>query len=83
MEALLRAVPVRCSVPQRDAPNSSFVRAGGDSSKDPLATAPGRAAGSSVVWDRGAAEPIGVLSKPVGNAVLRLCKQLVIEERFV
>lgn len=70
-------------MPRWDARNSGFVRAGGDSSEDPSGTAPGWAAGSSVVRGRGADKPIGVLSKPVGNALLYLCKRLVIEERFV
>lgn len=70
-------------MPCQDAPNSSFVRAGGDSSEDPSVAAPGWAAGSSVVQGRGADEPIGMLFKPVGNALLRLCKRLVIEERFI
>ena len=73
----------RGPVPQRDAPKGSSVRARGDGSEDPPAAAPGRAAGSSVVRGRGAEEPVGVLSKPVGSALLCLCKRLVIEERFV
>lgn len=46
-----------------------------DSSQDPSALAP--------VQGRGAAEPFVVLSKPVGNVLLRLCKGLVIEKRLV